>query len=219
MEWAELIDDVVTCEPVIDPFDSFNGRRSDIFIILDTPKEPMNPAWASLLKYSCKWARYRPDENGNSQWDAITTNENDAAQKITLGFYFQRPGMVYNGGFGAEWITWDEAYRFHLKNVLYAWNNNTWVWGECMDASMMDAIAKRSIGISYFTRQLTSSDGGFYTNPICQIGDDPANDWQYQSFPWLFHSVVVKEGESFSDLTPYMGSYRGTKKEFIRLNV
>lgn len=89
VEWAELIGDVVTCESVIDPFDSFNGRRSDIFIILDAPKEPMNPAWTNLLKYSCTWARYRPDENGNSQWDAEINSENDARQKVPFGYFFQ----------------------------------------------------------------------------------------------------------------------------------
>lgn len=182
----------------------------------DAPKEPMNPAWASLLKYSCTWARYRRDEYNVVYWDSITTNENDASHRLTLGFFIHIPSMLYNGGEGAEWITWlFPNYRFHLKDVLNAWDRGLFVWGECMDASMMDAIAKRSIGISYLTRQLTSTDLGFFTNLLRGIGLDPFNDEHYAPFAGSFHSIVVKEWEWNFDLTRVWNPTAAQKKNLL----
>jgi hypothetical protein len=49
--------------------------RFTVFVVLDEPKAPMNPAWVSVLRYSCRWARG-------------TSNLDDAAQAITFGVFF-----------------------------------------------------------------------------------------------------------------------------------
>ncbi|MDW8030088.1 MAG: hypothetical protein RMK94_17050, partial [Armatimonadota bacterium] len=38
-------------------FDDFHGFVDEIFIVLDKPKPPMDPAWVNVLRISCVWAR------------------------------------------------------------------------------------------------------------------------------------------------------------------
>ncbi|GIV01230.1 MAG: hypothetical protein KatS3mg015_0060 [Fimbriimonadales bacterium] len=214
VEYAELIGDVVTCAPI--EFGGSTARTTEVFVVLDEPKAPMDPAWVSFLRYSCKWARYRPGPDGVSYWDAETRTENDAAQRQTLGFFFQRPGMFYNGGVGAEWISWDGAeYRYHLKDILDAWAGASYVPGECMDASVVDALALCSIGFSYLTRQIRSPALGFVTYPICAIGDDPLQDSLYSSWSWAFHSITVQRDQSFAGSTPVWDACAAQRENLI----
>ena len=73
--------------------------RFNVFVVLDEPKAPMNPAWVSVLRISCQWARGEntPDgaanvltqrlwENGiydpQRQW--YTRNETDSGETFYL---------------------------------------------------------------------------------------------------------------------------------------
>ncbi|MEM2568230.1 MAG: hypothetical protein QXH20_07170 [Candidatus Bathyarchaeia archaeon] len=65
--------------------------RFNVFVVLDAPKTPMDPAWVNLLKYSCWWSRF-------------TNNLEDTAQAITFGVFFQRPGFAYPSDAASHWL-------------------------------------------------------------------------------------------------------------------
>ncbi|MCH8274073.1 MAG: hypothetical protein IH851_04720 [Armatimonadetes bacterium] len=211
IEWATLTGDVITGQPPMGPMGA--GKKSELFVILDNPKIPMTPAWVTLLRYSCKWARYRRDQSFQSfqsYWDAETSNENDARQRITFGLFAQKTGQPLNGGFDYfpwddSWIKWNSSrngYDYHLKDVLDQWEPGGIIYGDCMDVSVMNAYAFCTVGLSsHRTRQLTENQTPFNTNPICGIGDDPYWIFNYDPYPLNFHSVTVKAGQTFSQTT------------------
>ncbi|MCW5946250.1 MAG: hypothetical protein KIT74_04395 [Fimbriimonadales bacterium] len=220
VDHARLIGEVVTCAPVEPPmFGGWtNKRKSEVFIVLDEPKPPMSPAWVTFLRYTCKWARYRPGEGGISYWDAETRTENDAAQRLTLGFFFQRPGVAYIGDQPAQWLSWsasDTLYLYHLKDILDTWAGGGYVSGHCVDASIVNALAVCSIGFRYLKRQIGSPAAGFITYPICGIGDDPLQDSLYRSFAWSFHSITIKNGQDFVGTTAIWDSCAAQKKDLL----
>jgi len=166
--------------------------RFTVFVVLDEPKEPMNPAWVSLLRYSCRWGRG-------------TSNLYDAAKAITFGVFFQRPGFAYPRDGAAHWIVGPPFYPTHtfmLKALLDRWNAGIWTDGNCVDVSCLTMLALCSVGLDFSTRQLTGTTfspphpfaGSFYTNPICLIGSDPTLDRTYSQSYWLFHQVCVLTG-------------------------
>jgi len=38
--------------------------RFTVFVVLDEPKAPMDPAWVSVLRISCQWARGETTPDG-----------------------------------------------------------------------------------------------------------------------------------------------------------
>ena len=142
-------------------------QGTEVFIVLDEPKEPMSPAWVSLLRYSCWWGRGM-------------NNLDDAAQAITFGGFFQRPGFAYPTNTRAHWLVVPPdypPYTFMLKALLDRWNAGTWTGRNCVDASCLTMLALCSVGMDFSTRQLTGKVDpftvNFLTNPICPIGSDP----------------------------------------------
>lgn len=155
----------------------------EVFIVLDEPKAPMSPAWVSLLRYSCWWGRG-------------TNNLDDAAQAITFGVFFQRPGFAYPTNTRAYWLNLNTSPpTFMLKALLDQWNVGEWTEGNCVDASCLTMLALCSVGLDFSTRQLTGTvdpfTGNFLTNPICPIGSDPTLDWTYSQRSWGYHQVCV----------------------------
>ncbi len=153
--------------------------------MLDEPKPPMSPAWVSLLRYSCAWA-HRKD------------NGDDAAQAITFGVFFQRPGFAYPEDTGTSWLAsppYYSSYTFMLKALLERWNAGIWTDGNCVDVSCFTMLALCSVGMDFSTRQLTGTvdptTGNFSTNPVCPIGGDPTLDRTYSQTEWCFHQVCV----------------------------
>ncbi|MCH8274632.1 MAG: hypothetical protein IH851_07570 [Armatimonadetes bacterium] len=56
IEWAFLSGDLV----LLNPPEGAGGSaayESDVFVVLDQPKAPMDPAWVSVLQVSCTWGR------------------------------------------------------------------------------------------------------------------------------------------------------------------
>jgi hypothetical protein len=173
--------------------------RFTVFVVLDEPKAPMNPAWVSLLRYSCRWARG-------------TSNLDDAAQAITFGVFFQRPGFAYPKDTASHWL---RGTTFMLKALLDEWNAGRWTDGNCADVSCLTMLALCSVGLDFSVRQLTGTllplppycgrncpppweDGPigfhFHTNDICSIGSDPTMDWTYKWWAWGWHQVCVLTG-------------------------
>ncbi|MFA0730832.1 MAG: hypothetical protein LKKZDAJK_001434 [Candidatus Fervidibacter sp.] len=171
----------------------------EIFTVLDAPKPPMSPAWVSLLRYSCRWARG-------------TSNLDDAAQAITFGVFFQRPGLAYPRDTASHWLN---GTTFMLKALLDEWNAGRWTDGNCADVSCLTMLALCSVGLDFSVRQLTGTllppppycgrncpppweDGPigfhFHTHDICSIGSDPTVDWTYKWWAWGWHQVCVLTG-------------------------
>lgn len=197
VEYAELIGDVVTCAPI--EFGGSTARTTEVFVVLDEPKAPMDPAWVSFLRYSCKWARYRPDEFNQSQWDAETKMAEDLTKRETLGLFFQRPGMAYPASTATQWLN-DEA-EFALKALLDRWAVGSWVPGNCVDAAVMVLLANCSTGVDFMARGLTGDlHPGLYfvSNPLCVIGSDPLLTENYRPVQWTWHQVATHVGEPFS---------------------
>lgn len=152
---------------------------SEVFVVLDAPVDPMNRAWISMLRYSCRWG------HGKGNFD-------DAAQAITFGVFFQRPGFAYPSDIDSHWV---DAYdpdgpTFKLKALLDEWNAGNWTDGNCVDVSCLTMIALCSVGMDFSTRQLTGSllppapgcgrtdctntgSNHFHSNLLCPIGSDP----------------------------------------------
>jgi hypothetical protein len=170
-----------------------------VFVVLDDPKPPMDPAWVSLLRYSCRWGRG-------------TSNLDDAAQAITFGVFFQRPGFAYPRDTASHWLN---GSTFMLRALLDEWNAGRWTDGNCADVSCLTMLALCSVGLDFSVRQLTGTllppppycgrncpppweDGPigfhFHTNDICSIGSDPTVDWTYKWWAWAWHQVCVLTG-------------------------
>ncbi|MER3414490.1 MAG: hypothetical protein C4341_09750 [Armatimonadota bacterium] len=201
VEYAELIGDVVTCAPI--GFGGWTARTTEVFVVLDEPKAPMDPAWVTFLRYSCKWARYRPDEHHQSQWDAETRTVEDLTKRETLGLFFQRPGMAYAvRSTRTQWL--GGTGTFYLKALLDRWEAGSWVPGNCVDAAVMTLLANCSTGVDFMARGLTGDlvldpQGPYFeSNPLCVIGSDPLLTENYHQVRWAWHQVATHVGEPFS---------------------
>jgi len=168
--------------------------RFNVFVVLDAPKAPMDPAWVSLLRYSCWWGRG-------------TSNLDDAAQAITFGVFFHKISDPPRPGFGYTTKTsWTNVRTnpptLKLKAIFDEWDAGRTVYGNCLDISCFTMVALCSVGMDFSTRQLTGTllsppdpdAGNFRTNPLCPIGSDPTVDVTYSPWAWLWHQVCVLTG-------------------------
>lgn len=174
--------------------EDYHGFVDEMFIVLDKPKAPMDPAWVNLLRYSCWWGRG-------------TSNLDDAAQAITFGVFFHKIGDPSRPGFGYTTKTsWTDLLTnpptLKLKAIFNEWNAGRTVYGNCLDISCFNMVALCSIGMDFSTRQLTGTllsppdpdAGNFRTNPICPIGSDPTVDMTYKPWAWFWHQICVLTG-------------------------
>lgn len=149
---------------------------SEVFIVLDAPKAPMNPAWVSVLRYSCNWASGAADES-------------TAARKVTTTLHLWGR---YNGGqqaFATNSI--DTSEDFYLRRCLESFSNDN-VVGQCNDFADLLLCLQTSLGLGNRTVQRTHSINpmlretdlsnghrgrllGFMTKPIdvAPFGDSP----------------------------------------------
>jgi len=125
-----------------------------------------------------------------------------AAQQITFGVFFQRPGFAYPENAGTHWVVNGEL---RLKAIFDEWSQGRYVDGNCVDCSCFTMVALCSVGLDFATRQLTGDLAyfnepfpQFKTNPVCPIGSDPTIDPTYQPFYWGWHQVCIPLGEPFS---------------------
>ncbi|MBM3494352.1 MAG: hypothetical protein FJX72_08535, partial [Armatimonadetes bacterium] len=154
--------------------DSF-GKYSDIYVVLEAPKTPMSPAWASVLHHSCFWA---------------------AGEYASLGANHALTDALYAHGFyngGEEAYTSDDTdsgETFHLKSFLAHPNCP---WGQCNDFAGFLVCLSTSVGASEMKAQRTNvlSSPGFWYDTVKPAGSTiwREADWAYHQFALLSSSV------------------------------
>jgi len=102
---------------------------------LDAPKAPMNPAWVSVLRYSCWWA--------SQAQDAPT-----AARKVTNALHLWG---TYNGGVTAFTSNETDIWElFHLRDFI-----QSGLMGQCNDFADFLLCLQTSLGVSGLKVQRT----------------------------------------------------------------
>jgi hypothetical protein len=109
--------------------------RSEVFVVLDAPKAPMDPAWVSVLRYSCWWA--------SQAQDAPT-----AARKVTNALHLWG---AYNGGVTAFTSNETDIWElFHLRDFI-----QSGLMGQCNDFADFLLCLQTSLGVSGLKVQRT----------------------------------------------------------------
>jgi hypothetical protein len=164
--------------------------RFTVFVVLDEPKEPMNPAWVSVLRYSCRWARQA------SSWKVAT-------DKLRNGVF---NNCRYNG---IKWFHRFEGWQkteiglesteetFHLKTFL---SQPSPLEGNCNALTNFLCCLITSVGINAIvqrTNRIVLYDEGrkggrwtFKTKLIRPAG------WTSNGYgQWGYHQIVLIETE------------------------
>jgi hypothetical protein len=151
--------------------------RFTIFVVLDEPKEPMNPAWVSVLRISCQWARGESTVEGAAI--ALT-------QKLWENGHYNGGNPGYTHYFrDANGLPIDDRERFYLKAFL----EDPWFpYGQCNDFADFLVCLMISVGVpidkARRTHQLLlTDDTNFRTNWITPAGQAPTKaEWTYHQF-------------------------------------
>ncbi|MEM2368570.1 MAG: hypothetical protein QXQ50_10100 [Candidatus Bathyarchaeia archaeon] len=210
IEWAELRGSVIVevgppqppePEPggsesslLVQPID----RVTEIFVVLDKPKSPMDPAWVNVLRISCSWARGESTNDG-------------AAEKLTIELH---KNWNYNDGnlaYTRYLSDPDTGETFYLKEFLRDPNR----LGQCNDFADFLVCLMTSVGIPraaqrthpiYPVRRITTLPNGhlgrlevFTTHPldIAKTGSsdyDGPQDWPYHQFCLDYANSKVWDG-------------------------
>jgi hypothetical protein len=148
-----------------------------VFVVLDEPKEPMNPAWVSVLRISCQWAR------GESTVEVAAIA---LTQKLWENGHYNGGNPGYTHYFrDANGLPIDDHERFYLKAFL----EDTWFpYGQCNDFADFLVCLMISVGVpidkARRTHQLLiTDDTNFQTNWITPAGQAPTKaEWTYHQF-------------------------------------
>ena len=160
--------------------DSFS-KYSDIYVILDDPKPPMTPAWASVLNRSCFWAA---GENTSLGANTALTD-----RLYARGFF--------NGGFEAYTSgSTNDGETLHLKSLLDAGVNP--LRGQCTDFADFLVCLSTSVGASEMKSQRSNpipEEPNFAvlrTKPLT-----PAGAFGFSSFYWAHHTFGIVQGSAW----------------------
>jgi hypothetical protein len=164
----------------------------EIFTVLDEPKAPMNPAWVSVLRISCQWARGESTVEG-------------AARKLTMELH--RNGN-YNGGelaYTRYPSDPDTGEYFYLRAYLEDDLGRGRYWGQCNDFADFLTCLITSVGTPRSVqrthplvtiRRITDLPNGnpgyllvFETNPLDAAPTGPSS-WDGQS-SWAYHQFCL----------------------------
>ncbi len=168
---------------------------SEVFVVLDAPKAPMNPAWVSILRRSCQWARGESTPEG-------------AARRLTRELH--RNGN-YNGGrraYTRHPPDPDTGEYFYLRAYLEDNLRRGPYWGQCNDFADFLVCLITSVGISRSaqrthplvnSRRITTLPNGnqglllgFDTHPLDAA---PTGSSQYDGqASWSYHQFCL-DGE------------------------
>ncbi len=124
---------------------STRGSPSEVFVVLDEPKAPMNPAWVSVLKKSCVWARQ-------------TRTAPVAAERLTKELYLNR---VYDGIGTFLYNISDAGETFRLKAFIERWGTSV----QCNDFADFLVCLVNSIGAYEMKCQRTYSPSTACVDP------------------------------------------------------
>ncbi len=166
--------------------------RFTVFVVLDEPKAPMNPAWVSVLRISCQWARGESTVEG-------------AARKLTMELH--RNGN-YNGGelaYTRYPSDPDTGEYFYLRAYLEDDLGRGRYWGQCNDFADFLTCLITSVGTPRSVqrthplvtiRRITDLPNGnpgyllvFETNPLDAAPTGPSS-WDGQS-SWAYHQFCL----------------------------
>jgi hypothetical protein len=166
--------------------------RFTVFVVLDEPKAPMNPAWVSVLRISCQWARGESTVEG-------------AARKLTMELH--RNGN-YNGGelaYTRYPSDPDTGEYFYLWAYLEDDLGRGRYWGQCNDFADFLTCLITSVGTPRSVqrthplvtiRRITDLPNGnpgyllvFETNPLDAAPTGPSS-WDGQS-SWAYHQFCL----------------------------
>jgi hypothetical protein len=166
--------------------------RFTVFVVLDEPKAPMNPAWISVLRISCQWARGESTVEG-------------AARKLTMELH--RNGN-YNGGelaYTRYPSDPDTGEYFYLRAYLEDDLGRGRYWGQCNDFADFLTCLITSVGTPRSVqrthplvtiRRITDLPNGnpgyllvFETNPLDAAPTGPSS-WDGQS-SWAYHQFCL----------------------------
>jgi len=151
--------------------------RFNVFVVLDAPKMPMDPAWVSVLRISCQWARGEstPDGAASALTQKLWENGHYNGGRPGYTRYFRDP----NG-----WPV-DDGERFYLRAFL----DDPWFpYGQCNDFANFLICLITSISNptnkARRTHQLLFTDAAnFRTNWITPAGQSPTKaEWTYHQF-------------------------------------
>ena len=161
--------------------------RFTVFVVLDEPKAPMDPAWVSVLRISCQWAR------------GITTDE-AAAKVLTENLYLN--GVIINPGAwpNMQFIrnATDDGETFYLRefieNGFYGYSSDFADFLVCLVTSVgayeMKVQRTYSLNVIY-TLSANDPDKGGWTILTKLI--DPAgalHSANYYEFPYTQFAIV-----------------------------
>jgi hypothetical protein len=161
--------------------------RFTVFVVLDEPKAPMNPAWVIVLRISCQWAR------------GIATAE-AAAKVLTENLYLN--GVIINPGAwpNMQFIrnATDDGEIFYLRKFIesgfYGYSSDFADFLVCLVTSVgayeMKVQRTYSLNVIY-TLSATDPDKGGWTILTNLI--DPAGALQsanHYEFPYTQFAIV-----------------------------
>jgi len=158
----------------------------EIFTVLDEPKAPMSPAWVSVLRISCRWAR------GKSIWkEAANTLTDRVWENCRYDNVFRHH---FEGWQNTEIGTETTEETFHLKHFL----SDPLLRGNCNALTNFLCCLMTSVGIEAIVqrtnRVILHEDGikggrwTFATKPIWPAG---RNGLKGQRMQWGYHQFVL----------------------------
>jgi hypothetical protein len=174
----------------------------EIFTVLDEPKAPMDPAWVSVLRISCQWARGETTPDG-------------AANMLTQRLW---ENGEYNGGYtaytryvcdGQGNCPSDASEYFYLKKFI-----ESGFQGQCNDFADFLVCLINSIGAFQSLSQRTHplGSGAFRTQVI-----DPAGSLQPDSVDWSYHQFCIHGNDVWDGCLAFVtGSPAGPPKKLSR---
>jgi hypothetical protein len=174
----------------------------EIFTVLDKPKAPMDPAWVSVLRISCQWARGENTPDG-------------AANMLTQRLW---ENGEYNGGYtaytryvcdGQGNCPSDASEYFYLKKFI-----ESGFQGQCNDFADFLVCLINSIGAFQSLSQRTHplGSGAFRTQVI-----DPAGSLQPDSVDWSYHQFCIHGNDVWDGCLAFVtGSPAGPPKKLSR---
>ena len=159
---------------------------SEVFIVLDAPKATMNPAWVSVLRYSCRWAA-RASSSAQAT-DLVT-------QKLWQGGFYDPGGTLPNTRFYTQSVN-DSEEIFYLRSFF---EDDYCPRGQCSDFADFLVCLVTSLGAYEMKAQRTYSfnaaywgwddpDGGGWclvTNMVDPAGFSPT------SYTFTYHQFAV----------------------------
>jgi len=182
--------------------------RFTVFVVLDEPKALMSPAWVSVLRISCQWARGETIPDG-------------AANTLTQRLWDEGE---YNGGYLAYTryictspgnIEWNIGEVFYLKAFINRYNLTGKPTGQCNDFADFLVCLITSVGAFQAAAQRTHPLGLGWWFHYREI--DPAGPLPPQESDWNYHQFCIYGSDVWDSCLAFVsGSPQGVPKKLAR---